>query len=204
MFFKSILLASASAFAFAGAAAADVSMSGSASAYYNVNGGVGSFGSSASLDFAASAELNNGWTATTSFSATSTGLNGTATWGANGNVALTDGTSTLAFGGFDNGAAYGAVGAALNDHQSAGFTEDEFSGFSGSSVLGGANIAVSTDGTNTELGASMALGAADVSFGYVVGGAFGLGLSTSMGGADISFQTVDGTAWGLGVGYTVG
>jgi outer membrane protein OmpU len=198
---KSILLASVSAFAFAGAAAADVSMSGSTSASYNTLDG---FASSASLDFSASAELNNGWTATTSFNVAwdDFGADGRT----QGNVTLSDGTSSLSFGDFDNGAAYGAVGGGLNDHQSDELSNADIFGFTGSTALGGANVAVSIDdGGNAEIGATMALGAADIAFGYGINsGDFALGVSTSMGGADLDFQTVNGTAWGLGVGYTVG
>lgn len=201
---KSILLASASAFAFAGAAAADVSMGGSASAQYNTIDG---FDSEAVITFSASAELNNGWTATTSFDIDwdDFGADGRT----QGNVSLTDGTSTLAFGDLDNGAFYGAIGNEQNDHQSthaAALDKGDIFGFMGSTTMGGADIAVSVDdGDNVQVGASMALGATDVAVGYdLTSGAFGLGVSASMGGADIDFQTVNGTAWGLGVGYTVG
>jgi len=201
---KSILLASVSAFAFAGAAAAEVSMSGDAAASYNSLDGY--ITSSATLTFSASSELNNGWTATTSFSADFGYIGDGEHMDWSGNVTLTDGTSSIGFGDFDNGAAWGAVGDALNDYQSDGFEENSIYGVSASTVLGGANISASIDDDgDTELGATMALGAAEAAFGYnVTSGDFGLGVSASMGGADIDFQTVNGDAWGLGVGYTVG
>jgi hypothetical protein len=200
---KSILLASASAFAFAGAAAADVSWGGSASASYNTLDGV-----STSVTLDAAASLAGDWTLSTSISMSAGG--GWST----GSVSATDGTSTLTFG---TDHALGAAG--LDD-------DNEHADVSISTTLGGVALTVTmddgdtglldaegkpivTDG-NTEIGASMSAGGADIEVGFVAAGAdagdFRLGVSTSMGGADVEFNTssVNGTtAWDASLGLSV-
>ena len=194
---KSILLASASAFAFAGAAAADVSWGGSASASYNTLDGV-----STSVTLDAAASLAGDWTLSTSISMSDAG--GWST----GSVSATDGTSTLTFG------ANHALGAAGLD------ADNKHADVSISTTLGGVALTVTmddgdngeladTDG-NTEIGASMSAGGADIEVGFVAAGEdsgdFRLGVSTSMGGADVEFNTssVDGTtAWDASLGLSV-
>ena len=194
---KSILLASASAFAFAGAAAADVSWGGSASATYNTLDGV-----STSVTLDAAASLAGDWTLSTSISMSDAG--GWST----GSVSATDGTSTLTFG------ANHALGAAGLDE------DNEHADVSISTTLGGVALTVTmddgdngeladTDG-NTEIGASMSAGGADIEVGFVAAGEdsgdFRLGVSTSMGGADVEFNTSsvdDTTAWDASLGLSV-
>ncbi len=197
---KTLLLASTAAVAFAGAASATVELSGSAEAWINENAGT-TWGSTVSLDFSASQELNNGWTASVTIGAEMDN------WGSStlthGNIALTDGTTSIEAGDFDNGAAWGAVGDAM-DFQSAGFSEVAFGGARVSTTIGGVGIAAtySTSG-DVEVGATATLGSVGLTFGYDMTN-FGLGLSTSVGGVDVAAQIYNGTAWGLALGYTVG
>ena len=190
MFIKSILLASASAFAFAGAAAADVSWSGSASAEYNVDPvGVASMTTSASLT--ASATLAGDWTLSTTLDAFSID---------DAVISLTDGTSTLTFG------TNHAAGAS-------GISETENADVSISTVIGGVGVSATVDTAgNTEVGASMSAGGADIEVGFVAAGDdagdFRLGLSTALSGADVAFNVVSDasaatTTWDASLGMAL-
>ena len=191
---KSILLASASAFAFAGAAAADVSWSGTATASYNTLATT----VTADVTLEAAATLAGDWTLSTSISMDETG-----DW-STGTISLTDGTSSLTFG--DNHA-FGAAG--LDDEDNDPKTAD----LSLSTTLGGIGVTATIDaaaGGNTEVGATMSAGGADIEVGFVAAGDnagdFRLGLSTSLAGADVAFNTssvLGVTAWDASLGMTV-
>jgi hypothetical protein len=192
---KSILLASVSAFAFAGAAAADVTWSGSASASYN---SVSDTPITTEVTLGAAASLAGDWTLSTSIS-----MDDEGDW-TTGSISMTDGTSSVTFG-VDH--AFGAAG--LDDEDA----DDESADVSVSTTMGGvavtATIDTAEDG-NTEIGAAMSAGGADIEVGFVAAGAgagdFRLGLSTSVGGADVAFNTssVEGeTAWDASIGMAV-
>jgi len=120
-----------------------------------------------------------------------------------GSISLTDGTSTLTFG---EGHALGAAG--IN-------TEDKDADVSVSTVLGGVGLSATFDTAedgNTEVGATMSAGGADIEVGFVADGEdagdFRLGLSTALSGADVAFNVVNDasastTSWDASLGMSL-
>ena len=231
---KRILLTSTALVAFAGAAAADVSLSGSASfSYHNSLAGVVTHSSDTEIVAAASAALDNGYTASVSITVDPEALLGDEISG--GDITVANDSSSISYhvDGKGLGAAYistGANGMMTDNNVSFGKDDpqvNESADITASMSLGGATVRASVDGSDYQIGVSTDLGgttldagfdAASSKFGLELGGStggvdftagfdsdssYGLSATTSAGGADITVNLGD-LGWDLGVSVPLG
>ncbi len=145
---KNILLTSTALVAFAGAAAAgghtSVSFGGEASAEYN---SVTGYTTAAEMTASASATLDNGLTASTSFTLETTNF-GSGEFGA-GSVSLSSDTASLTFGT----AVVGAVFAAAGDEYAighGGVDDGEIAGIAASATFGATTLFVSANSSRLD------------------------------------------------------
>ena len=207
---KTILLTTTALVAFAGAAAADghtsVSFSGEASAEYNSLTG---YSTAAEMTASASATLDNGITASTSFTLETVDF-GSAEFGA-GSVSLSSDTASLTFGT----AVVGAVFSATADEYliGSGAAEDgEISGIAASVAFGETTLFVSgemdTDDTalnNIEVGVTTSAAGWNLGFGLVSATSdYAMTAAGTAGGADIGFGMSSDSEWDISVAYPVG
>ena len=138
---KNILLTSTALVAFAGAAAAgghtSVSFGGEASAEYNTETG---YTTAAEMTATASATLDNGITASTSFTLETKNF-GSGEFGA-GSVSLSSDTASLTFGTAVVGAVFAATGDAYKIGSGA-VDDGEVAGIAASATFGAATLFVS-------------------------------------------------------------
>ena len=195
---KSILLTTTALVAFAGAAVADghsaVSFSGAASAEYNSLGG---FHTDADLDATMSAELDNGFTVSTTLSFdTANYISAPAVDDdihsgeiVAGSLTLSSDTASLTFGNDITSASFSAVGDTIDF----GDGEDSNQGVIGSITMGTATLFVS---------APMASGATEIASDDLE-----YGLTTAVNGLTVGFATADsdfvGKVSGTAAGATV-
>ena len=213
---KNILLTSTALVAFAGAAAAgghtSVSFGGEASAEYNTLGG---YATAAEMTASASATLDNGLTASTSFTLETTNF-GSGEFGA-GSVSLSSDTASLTFGT----AVVGAVFAATGDKYaigSGGADDGEVAGIAASATFGATTLVVSAEVDANTAVAAVAddpATAADETVVAVVADTtlenIEIGVTTSAAGWDLGFglanseyaMTAAGTAGGATVGFSM-
>ena len=207
---KTILLTTTALVAFAGAAAADghtsVSFSGEASAEYNSLTG---YSTAAEMTASASATLDNGITASTSFTLETVDF-GSGEFGA-GSVSLSSDTASLTFGT----AVVGAVFSATADEYliGSGAAEDgEISGIAASVAFGETTLFVSgemdTDDTalnNIEVGVTTSAAGWNLGFGLVSATSdYAMTAAGTAGGADIGFGMSSDSEWDISVAYPVG
>ena len=207
---KNILLTTTALVAFAGAAAADghtsVSFSGAASAEYNSLGG---FNTDADLDATMSAELDNGFTVSTTLSFDTANYAGEAT--KSGSLTLSSDTASLTFGNDITSASFSAVG----DTIAFGDGEDGIQGVIGSYTMGAGTLFVSMPiataatevlSTDIEVGVTAAVGGMTVGLamansdfvGKVSGTAAGLSYTVAAG------SVADANRWDVAVSYPAG
>ena len=218
---KNILLTSTALVAFAGAAAAgghtSVSFGGEASAEYNTLGG---YATAAEMTASASATLDNGLTASTSFTLETANF-GSGEFGA-GSVSLSSDTASLTFGTAVVGAVFAATGDAYAIG-SGGVDDGEVAGIAASATFGATTLVVSGEINATTAVAAVAEVVADNTPGSVVEGVAAvagvvadttvenieIGVTTSAAGWDLGFglanneyaMTAAGTAGGATVGF---
>ena len=229
---KRILLTSTALVAFAGAAAADISFSGEASFSYTTgaeedNG----YSSNTELTAAASQALNNGYTASASFTIDPEAEPKIS----KGDITIANDTSSITYyTGFGVGAAY--IGTGANDQQTdndVSFGSDDpqvnkTARILASTELGGATISASlNDGDQMQIGVSTDLGGTSLQvgfdqatsgFGAQISGdasgvsytlavdsdnAYGLTASTTAGGADLTLNMGD-MGWDIGASMPLG
>ncbi len=203
---KKILLTTTAIVAFAGAAAAEVSFSGAASGEYN---SVGGFNTDADLDAKMSAELDNGYSVSTTLSFDTENYGGNAI--ASGSLTLSSDTVSLTFGDDITSASFSAVGDTIGF----GDGEDGIQGAIGSVTMGAATLFVSTrvaaaattvQSSDLEFGVTAAVGDMTVGFGVAdtnfvgkaSGTAAGLSYTVAAGSVD------DATRWDVAVSYPAG
>lgn len=201
---KSILFTTTALVAFAGAAAADVSLAGKASAKYN---SITGYATAAEMTASASATLDNGITASTSFKISTDDFDSDAFTA--GSVSLSSETASLTFGTEVVGAVYSVTADDYNIGSGA-YTDGKLSGIAASVAFGettvfvsGEMVADATELANLEVGAtttaagwSLALGVADSQYALTAAG--------SAGGADVNFGVTSTDDYNIGFSYPVG
>ena len=218
---KSILFTTTALVAFAGAAAADMSLSGEASAEYNTLDG---YATAAEMTATASATLDNGITASTSFTLETTNF-GSGEFGA-GSVSLSSETASLTLGT----AVVGAVRTAVGDAYAIGTGDDdaygdgEIAGIAASVAFGETTVFVSgeinaitpvaateeddavladTTFENLEVGVTTTAGGWSLGLGFA-DGQYALTAAGSAGGADVNFGIDSTNDYNIGFSYPVG
>ena len=229
---KSILFTTTALVAFAGAAAADghtsVSFAGKASADYNTLDG---YATAAEMTASASATLDNGITASTSFTLETTNF-GSGEFKA-GSVSLSNDTASLTFGT----AVVGAVRTAVSDDYAIGtgndtvYADGEIAGIAASATFGATTLVVSgeikaidpvaddattaadetvaadTTFENIEVGVTTSVAGWDLGFGLVnATNEYAMTAAGTAGGADIGFgmSNIGDGHWNVSVAYPVG
>lgn len=207
---KSILLTTTALIAFAGAAAADghsaITFGGEASAEFNSETG---YGTAAELTASASATLDNGLTASTSFTFEFEEYEaGDIT---SGSVSLSSDTASLTFGTGIVGAVFTAVG---DDYAigTGGVDDGEIDGVVASVTMGGATVTVSgevaadeTEISGIEVGVTTSAAGWDLGFGMVSDTSeYALTASGTAAGADIGFGMSSDDEWDASIEYPVG
>ena len=194
---KSILFTTTALVAFAGAAAADVSLSGEASVEYNSDAG---YSTAAEMSAAASATLDNGLTASTSFTLEEAGISA-------GSISLSSDTASLTFGTDLDGAVFTAVGDdyAIGDDGEEGIAE----GAVASVTMGETTVTVSVPMGATIEAADVEVGVTTSAAGWSLGfgladGAYAMTAAGTAGGADVSFGAGSNDEWDAGVSYAAG
>jgi hypothetical protein len=194
---KSILFTTTALVAFAGAAAADVSLSGEASVEYNSDAG---YSTAAEMTAAASATLDNGLTASTSFTLEEAGISA-------GSISLSSDTASLTFGTDLDGAVFTAVGDdyAIGDDGEEGIAE----GAVASVTMGETTVTVSVPMGATIEAADVEVGVTTSAAGWSLGfgladGAYAMTAAGTAGGADVSFGAGSNDEWDAGVSYAAG
>ena len=210
---KNILLTSTALVAFAGAAAAgghtSVSFGGEASAEYN---SVTGYATAAEMTASASATLDNGLTASTSFTLETTNF-GSGEFGA-GSVSLSSDTASLTFGT----AVVGGVFAATGDKYaigSGGYDDGEVAGIAASATFGAVTLVLSGEinaitavtavtAVTEVLGDDPDTGAVETDFVLVAGvtgvtGVTGVDSDTTVDNIEIGVTTST-AGWDLGFG----
>jgi len=209
---KNILLTSTALVAFAGAAAAgghtSVSFGGEASAEYNTLDG---YSTAAEMTASASATLDNGLTASTSFTLETTNF-GSGQFQA-GSVSLSSDTASLTFGT----AVVGAVFAATEDAYaigSGGVDDGEVAGIAASATFGATTLVVSaevdandapadTTIENIEVGVTTSAAGWNLGFG-LAGNEYAMTAAGTAGGATVGFSMSSNNDWDVSVDYPVG
>ena len=211
---KNILLTSTALVAFAGAAAAgghtSVSFGGEASAEYNTLDG---YSTAAEMTASASATLDNGLTASTSFTLETTNF-GSGQFKA-GSVSLSSDTASLTFGT----AVVGAVFAATEDAYaigSGGVDDGEVAGIAASATFGATTLVVSaevdantapaaadTTIENIEVGVTTSAAGWNLGFG-LAGNEYAMTAAGTAGGATVGFSMSSNNDWDVSVDYPVG
>ena len=223
---KNILLTSTALVAFAGAAAAgghtSVSFGGEASAEYNTLDG---YSTAAEMTASASATLDNGLTASTSFTLETTNF-GSGQFQA-GSVSLSSDTASLTFGT----AVVGAVFAATEDAYaigSGGVDDGEVAGIAASATFGATTLVVSgeinaiaavaddptttdvdetavvdTTFENIEVGVTTSAAGWNLGFG-LAGNEYAMTAAGTAGGATVGFSMSSNNDWDVSVDYPVG
>ena len=205
---KNILLTSTALVAFAGAAAAgghtSVSFGGEASAKYNSLDG---YATAAEMTASASATLDNGLTASTSFTLETTNF-GSGEFGA-GSVSLSSDTASLTFGTAVVGAVFAATGDAYAIG-SGGVEDGEVAGIAASATFGATTLAVSAavDTADTvidgiEIGVSTSAAGWDLGFG-LANNEYAMTAAGTAGGATVGFGMSSNSEWDVSVAYPVG
>ena len=227
---KNILLTSTALVAFAGAAAAgghtSVSFGGEASAEYN---SVTGYATAAEMTASASATLDNGLTASTSFTLETANF-GSGEFGA-GSVSLSSDTASLTFGTAVVGAVFAATGDAYAIG-SGGVEDGEVAGIAASATFGATTLAVSgeinantavaavaddpatiadetVDGDTTiegiEIGVTTSAAGWDIGFGMVSAtNSYAMTAAGTAGGATVGFGMSSNSEWDVSVAYPVG
>jgi len=209
---KNILLTSTALVAFAGAAAAgghtSVSFGGEASAEYNTLDG---YSTAAEMTASASATLDNGLTASTSFTLETTNF-GSGQFQA-GSVSLSSDTASLTFGT----AVVGAVFAATEDAYaigSGGVDDGEVAGIAASATFGATTLVVSaevdandaaadTTIENIEVGVTTSAAGWNLGFG-LAGNEYAMTAAGTAGGATVGVSMSSNNDWDVSVDYPVG
>jgi len=209
---KNILLTSTALVAFAGAAAAgghtSVSFGGEASAEYNTLDG---YATAAEMTASASATLDNGLTASTSFTLETTNF-GSGQFKA-GSVSLSSDTASLTFGTD----VVGAVFAATEDAYaigSGGVDDGEVAGIAASAIFGATTLVVSaevdandapadTTIENIEVGVTTSAAGWNLGFG-LAGNEYAMTAAGTAGGATVGFSMSSNNDWDVSVDYPVG
>ena len=205
---KNILLTTTALVAFAGAAAADghtsVSFGGEASATYNSETG---YTTGAEMTASASATLDNGVTASTSFTLETTDF-GSGEFGA-GSVSLSSDTASVTFGTAVVGAVFAATGDAYAIG-SGGVDDGEIAGIAASATFGATTLVVSAevDTSDTvidgiEIGVTTSAAGWDLGFG-LADGEYAMTAAGTAGGATVDFSLSSDSEWDVAVGYPVG
>ena len=211
---KNILLTSTALVAFAGAAAAgghtSVSFGGEASAKYNTLGG---YATAAEMTASASATLDNGLTASTSFTLETTNF-GSGEFGA-GSVSLSSDTASLTFGTAVVGAVFAATGDAYAIG-SGGVDDGEVAGIAASATFGATTLVVSaevdaidapaaadTTIENIEVGVTTSAAGWDLGFG-LADNEYAMTAAGTAGGATVGFSMSSDNDWDVSVDYPVG
>ena len=209
---KNILLTSTALVAFAGAAAAgghtSVSFGGEASAEYNTLDG---YSTAAEMTASASATLDNGLTASTSFTLETTNF-GSGEFGA-GSVSLSSDTASLTFGTAVVGAVFAATGDAYAIG-SGGVDDGEVAGIAASATFGATTLVVSaevdandaaadTTIENIEVGVTTSAAGWNLGFG-LAGNEYAMTAAGTAGGATVGFSMSSNNDWDVSVDYPVG
>ena len=208
---KNILLTSTALVAFAGAAAAgghtSVSFGGEASAEYNTETG---YTTAAEMTATASATLDNGLTASTSFTLETTNF-GSGEFGA-GSVSLSSDTASLTFGT----AVVGAVRSAVGDAYAVGtgdddaFEDGEIAGIAASATFGETTLFVSVQqATGTAITGGIEVGVTTSAAGWDLGlgldqDEYAMTAAGTAGGATVGFGMSSDSDWDVSVAYPVG
>ena len=194
---KSILFTTTALVAFTGAAAADVSLTGEASAEYNSNAG---YSTAAEMTATGSATLDNGLTASTSFTLEAAGISA-------GSISLSSDTASLTFGTELDGAVFTAVGDdyAIGDDGEEGVLE----GAVASVTMGETTVTVSVPMAATIEAADVEVGITTTAAGWALGfgladGAYAMTAAGTAGGADVSVGMASNDEWDAGISYTAG
>jgi hypothetical protein len=214
---KRILLTSTALVAFAGAAAADISFSGTAEFSYNVDAaGTVTNTSDTEITAAASQALNNGYTASVSFTIDPEGAAGEEI--AAGDITVANDSSSVTY----HIGADGAGAAHLGDHKTMQSAVTNVFGdadtaevtanarVSGSLTMAGATVGVSmNDAGDYQLGVSTDLGGTTLSAGFdgATGGEYGIMLGGSASSVDyeLAFGSNGAdTSYGLSASTTAG
>ena len=203
---KNILLTTTALVAFAGAAAADghtsVSFAGEASVEFNSETG---YATAAEMTASASATLDNGLTASTSFTLETTNF-GSGEFAA-GSVSLSSDTASLTFGTGLDGAVFTAVGDdyAIGDDGEEGVAE----GVVASVTMGETTLTVSApmgatiETADVEVGLTTSAAGWSLGFG-LANDAYAMTAAGTAGGADIGFGMSSDSEWDVSVAYPVG
>ena len=194
---KSILFTTTALVAFAGAAAADVSLTGEASAEYNSNAG---YSTAAEMTATGSATLDNGLTASTSFTLEAAGISA-------GSISLSSDTASLTFGTELDGAVFTAVGDdyAIGDDGEEGVLE----GAVASVTMGETTVTVSVPMAATIEAADVEVGVTTTAAGWALGfgladGEYAMTAAGTAGGADVSVGMASTDEWDASVSSTTG
>ena len=194
---KSILFTTTALVAFTGAAAADVSLTGEASAEYNSNAG---YSTAAEMTATGSATLDNGLTASTSFTLEAAGISA-------GSISLSSDTASLTFGTELDGAVFTAVGDdyAIGDDGEEGVLE----GAVASVTMGETTVTVSVPMAATIEAADVEVGITTTAAGWALGfgladGAYAMTAAGTAGGADVSVGMASNDEWDASVSSTTG
>ena len=194
---KSILFTTTALVAFTGAAAADVSLTGEASAEYNSNAG---YSTAAEMTATGSATLDNGLTASTSFTLEAAGISA-------GSISLSSDTASLTFGTELDGAVFTAVGDdyAIGDDGEEGVLE----GAVASVTMGETTVTVSVPMAATIEAADVEVGITTTAAGWALGfgladGAYAMTAAGTAGGAYVSVGMASNDEWDASVSSTTG
>ena len=211
---KNILLTSTALVAFAGAAAAgghtSVSFGGAASAEYNTETG---YTTAAEMTATASATLDNGITASTSFTLDTTDFDDSEHFAA-GSVSLSSDTASLTFGTAVVGAIRSAVGDdyAIGTGDDVAFEDGEYAGIAASATFGASTLFVSaavdagvidTTLENIEIGVTTSAAGWDLGFG-LANSEYAMTAAGTAGGATVGFGMSSDSDWDVSVAYPVG
>ena len=208
---KNILLTSTALVAFAGAAAAgghtSVSFGGEASANYNTLDG---YATAAEMTASASATLDNGLTASTSFTLETANF-GSGEFGA-GSVSLSSDTASLTFGTAVVGAIRSAVGDAyaVGTGDDVAFVDGEIAGIAASATFGETTLLVSVQqATGTAITGGIEVGVTTSAAGWDIGlgldqAAYAMTAAGTAGGATVGFGMSSDSEWDVSVAYPVG
>ena len=209
---KNILLTSTALVAFAGAAAAgghtSVSFGGEASVEFNSLTG---YTTAAEMTATASATLDNGITASTSFTLDTTDFDDGEHFVA-GSVSLSSDTASLTFGT----AVVGAIRSAVGDDYAIGtgdedaFEDGEYAGIAASATFGASTLFVSaeidtgdTTLENIEIGVKTSAAGWDLGLG-LADGEYAMTAAGTAGGATVGFGMSSDSEWDVSVAYPVG
>nr|WP_213395791.1 porin [Yoonia sp.] len=214
---KSILLTTTALVAFAGAAAADghtaITFGGEASAEFNSETG---FDTAAEMTASASATLDNGLTASTSFTFETEGYEEVTGDISSGSISLSSDTASLTFGTGIVGAVFTAVGDdyAIGTGDDDVYEDGEIDGVVASVTMGGATVTVSgevaanaadTEIEGIEVGVTTSAAGWDLGFGMVSDTSeYALTASGTAAGADIGFGMSSDDEWDASIEYPVG